>query len=606
MNPVILASIVLRVVGVGYSGVLLYQSKDRRFGFLSVMLALMTTRQVLSARTTTTTAIEELPGLAVSALAVLTVYYLSAYVEEERRITDQLEGFRKAVEHAGHAIFLTDTDGTIEYANPAVESVTGYEREEVVGENPRLWQSGEHDDTFYESMWDEITAGTVWDGEIINRRKSGELCWVDVTIAPITDEGGEVERFVAVERDVTERKERQLHIEEQNERLELLNNTNEVLRDVNRELVAASTREEIERAVCERFASSDLFDAAWIGDAGLVEGTIRQRTVAGVDDATAEAELETLQSVEPSPVARAREAAGPVFVSREEMATDVPLDAAVVVPLAYQEADYGVLVVSATRADAFEAIDRTLFADLGATVADAVSAVQSKQTLGSDDVTELEFRLDTIEAPLVRLSAALDCAIELEQVTSDADSDGGRALYCTVRNADPEGVERHVESASHLRSARRLNAYEDRVLYRLEVDETSVAAVLTQYGAGICALSVTGGEGRLVAEVSRANDVRATVEALTATYPEIDLLAQRERERDVETEAAFRARLEESLTPRQLEAARTAHFAGFFAWPREQSGEEVAETMGITQATFTQHLRAAEQKLFGALFDGGV
>ncbi|MFB6159670.1 MAG: PAS domain-containing protein [Haloferacaceae archaeon] len=193
VNAVILASIALRLVGVGYSGLLLFRSDDRRFGFLTVMLALMATRQVLSAQSTTTP-LEELPGLVVSVLAVLTVYYLSSYVDEERRITERLEGFRKAVEHAGHAIFLTDTDGTIEYANPAVESVTGYEPAEVVGENPRLWKSGEHDEAFYAEMWEAITSGTVWDGEIINRRKSGSLCWVDMTIAPVTDEEGTVDR----------------------------------------------------------------------------------------------------------------------------------------------------------------------------------------------------------------------------------------------------------------------------------------------------------------------------------------------------------------------------------------------------------------------------
>jgi len=106
----------------------------------------------------------------------------------------------------------------------------------------------------------------VWDGEITNQRKSGEHCWVDATIAPISDDGA-VERYVAVERDITERKQREVHIAEQNERLELLNTTNEMLRDINRELVAASTREEIEHAVCEQFASIDPFDVAWVGGA---------------------------------------------------------------------------------------------------------------------------------------------------------------------------------------------------------------------------------------------------------------------------------------------------------------------------------------------------
>lgn len=604
VNVVILVSLLLRTLGVGYSALLLYRSSDRRFAFLTVMLALMATRQLLSARSPTT-AVEELPGLAVSVLAVLTVYYLSAYVDEERRVTERLQGFHKAVEHAGHAIFLTDTDGTIEYANPAVETVTGYEPDDVVGENPRLWKSGEHDDAFYASMWEAITSGSVWDGEIINRRKLGDLCWVDMTIAPITDDEGTVERYVAVETDVTERKERQLRIEEQNERLELLNNTNAVLRDVNRDLVAASTREEVETAVCQRFADSELFESAWIGERGLVDGTIRSRTAADADGAPPDDGRRLLENAEPSPIGLAFDEDTPVFVTGDDVPADtVASSDAVVVPLTYQEANYGVLVVRAERADAFDAIDRTLFAELGATVADAISAIQSRRTLATDDVIELEFRLNGVDDPLVDLSAALGCGVELERV---ADGDGDeRALYCTVQSTDSEAVAAYVDDADHVDAAQHLNTYDDHCLFRIYLDETSVAAALAEYGASVRSLSVTDGDGRLTADISRSNDVRTTVEALTATYPGIDLLAQRERERDVETEGEFRATLEESLTPRQQEAAQTAYFAGFFAWPRESSGEEVATAMGISQSTFTQHLRAAEKKLFGALFDGGV
>ncbi|MFB6159671.1 MAG: bacterio-opsin activator domain-containing protein [Haloferacaceae archaeon] len=402
---------------------------------------------------------------------------------------------------------------------------------------------------------------------------------------------------------MTERKERQFRIEEQNERLELLNNTNEVLRDVNRELVAASTRKGIERAVCERFATSDLFDVAWIGDRGIVDGTVRRRTAAGADEATLDARLDALQTGDPAPVDRALDDGEAVFVPGDETSAPEGTDpgATVVVPLTYQEASYGALVVSSRAEGAFDAIDRTVFAELGATIADAISAVQSKQTLATDNVTELEFRLDTIDDPLVGLSAALDCGVELDRVARDSENE--RVLYCTVRGCDPEAVEAYVADADHVEAAQHLNTYDGRCAHRLRVDETSVATVLAQYGASVRSLSVTGGEGRLTAEVSASNDVRATVEALTSTYPAIDLLAQREHERTVETEAEFRTRLEESLTPRQQEAAQTAYFAGFFAWPREQSGEEVAATMGITQSTFTQHLRAAERKLFGALFD---
>ncbi|MFD1685404.1 bacterio-opsin activator domain-containing protein [Halobellus litoreus] len=607
MNWIIGLSIGLRLLGVVYSILLLARTRDRRFGFLTLLLSFMALRQLLTVQTAST-GLEELPGLVVSTLALLTVYYFSEYIEEETAIKTQLQtvnerlrGFQKAIEHAGHAIFLTDTDGTIEYANPAVESVTGYEPDEVTGENPRIWQSGTHDEAFYAELWEQIESGSVWEGELTNRRKSGALCWVDTTIAPITD-GGDVERYVAIERDITERKEREMRIEDQNERLTLLNNTNEVLRDINRELVAASTRQEIESAVCERFAQSDLFDVAWIGSRGLVDGTVSPRACAGTDRESLDGHIERLCAADPTPIEQALDEQQPVFTERE----NDPLQAAgetrsVVVPLTYRGAEYGVLVAVTNQANAFDLIELNIFAELGGTVADAISAVESKRTLASDSVTELTFQLAGIDEPLANIADQLDCTVTAEHIVDDGDGD--RVQYVTVTDSDPEAVTEYVNRADGIDSAQHVCTHGDRALFRLSIGERSIVATLAQYGAAIESLSLTGASGELVAQVASSNDVRSVVDALRTRYDDLTLVAQRECERDVQTEAAFRERLSAALTDRQREAARTAYFAGFFEWPREHSGEEVASMMDISQTTFTQHLRAAENKLFAALFD---
>ncbi|QCC49316.1 bacterio-opsin activator domain-containing protein [Halobellus limi] len=610
MNWIIALSIALRLLGVGYSVLLLARTRDRRFGFLTLLLSFMTLRQLLTVRTANT-GLEELPGLVVSGLTLLTVYYLSEYVDEEdavktrlQTVNERLRSFRKAIEHAGHAIFLTDPDGTIEYANPAVESVTGYEPEEVLGENPRLWQSGKHDEAFYAELWEQIESGAVWEGELTNRRKSGELCWIDATIAPIT-ENGDVERYVAIERDVTERKEREMRIEGQNERLTLLNNTNEVLRDINRELVAASTREEIESAVCEQFASSDLFDAAWIGSRGLVDATVSPRSWAGTDVDSVDGHVEALCAGDRTPVERALEGDGPVFTDSGEDVSETPDgERSVVVPLAYRGAEYGVLVVVTDNPNAFDQVECGIFAELGRTVADAISAVESKRTLASDSVTELEFQLAGIDEPVANMAARLDCTVTVEHVGATGDSD--HVQYVTVGDGEPDAVTEYAAEADHIDAARHLYTHGDRALFRLSVDGQSIVATLAQYGAGVESLSVSGTSGRLVAHVASSNDIRTVVDALRATYDDLTLVAQRECERDVQTEAGFRKQLSGMLTDRQREAARTAYFAGFFDWPREHSGEEVASMMDISQTTFTQHLRAAEKKLFSALFEETV
>jgi PAS domain S-box-containing protein len=127
--------------------------------------------------------------------------------------------FREAVEQAGHAIMITDPAGTIEYVNPRFEELSGYSAVEVLGENPSILSSGEHDGEFYRDLWETITAGEVWEGEIVNQRKNGERYHIDQTIAPITDERGTIERFVAINTDITEQKRREAQLQRERDRL---------------------------------------------------------------------------------------------------------------------------------------------------------------------------------------------------------------------------------------------------------------------------------------------------------------------------------------------------------------------------------------------------
>jgi predicted DNA binding protein len=141
------------------------------------------------------------------------------------------------------------------------------------------------------------------------------------------------------------------------------------------------------------------------------------------------------------------------------------------------------------------------------------------------------------------------------------------------------------------------------VLCRFEVTTDCIAATLADFGAVVESMRAREGEGRVEASVPQSTDVRAVVEAVQRAHPATDLLAQRERERTVQTEAEFRAALQSRLTDRQREALETAFLGGFFEWPRESTGEDIAEVMGIAQSTFLQHLRAANRKLLSELFD---
>jgi PAS domain S-box-containing protein len=111
-----------------------------------------------------------------------------------------------AVEQSPASIVITNTEGTIEYVNPKFVESTGYTFSEAVGKNPNLLQSGTMDRRVYEEMWETLSAGQEWKGELHNRCKNGALYWEFASISPIRNEKGGVTHYVAVKEDVTERK----------------------------------------------------------------------------------------------------------------------------------------------------------------------------------------------------------------------------------------------------------------------------------------------------------------------------------------------------------------------------------------------------------------
>lgn len=118
----------------------------------------------------------------------------------------RLRTLSHAVEQSSAAILITDTDGTIEYVNPAFTRVTGYGAEEAVGENPRILKSYGNSPEVYRELWETVNQGETWHGELLNVKKNGELYWEHGSISPIRDGQGHVTHYVGVKEDVTDRK----------------------------------------------------------------------------------------------------------------------------------------------------------------------------------------------------------------------------------------------------------------------------------------------------------------------------------------------------------------------------------------------------------------
>ncbi|MBI5396301.1 MAG: PAS domain S-box protein [Verrucomicrobia bacterium] len=157
----------------------------------------------------------------------------------------------RAIEQSGSLVVIADTHGHIEYVNPKFTEVTGYTLAEVVGRNPSLWKSGETPMKEYARLWETLRAGGEWRGEFRNRKKDGGLYWALASISPVRNAAGIVTHFVAVEEDITERKEAEQRQKKLNEDLALsqrkLLKTVEELQSAQMRLIEAEKLETVGR-----------------------------------------------------------------------------------------------------------------------------------------------------------------------------------------------------------------------------------------------------------------------------------------------------------------------------------------------------------------------
>jgi two-component system cell cycle sensor histidine kinase/response regulator CckA len=127
-------------------------------------------------------------------------------IDSQKAAEENLRLQGAALEAAANAIVITDAKGTILWVNQAFTSLTGYGREESIGQTPRMLKSCEHDHHFYENLWSTIRSGQVWRGEIKNRKKDGSLYNEEMTITPVSPASGEITNFIAIKQDVTDKK----------------------------------------------------------------------------------------------------------------------------------------------------------------------------------------------------------------------------------------------------------------------------------------------------------------------------------------------------------------------------------------------------------------
>ncbi|NWJ39929.1 MAG: response regulator [Geothrix sp.] len=140
---------------------------------------------------------------------------------KQRGFEEELRLLHTAMEQTPDMVVITDRDGVMLYANAAASAVTGFSRAELIGQNPRIFKSGQHEMAFYHSMWEALLSGETWRGHIVNRRKDGTPWDAEAVIAPVFSTSGDLQNYLCTARDIT--LERQLQgFLEQTQRLETI------------------------------------------------------------------------------------------------------------------------------------------------------------------------------------------------------------------------------------------------------------------------------------------------------------------------------------------------------------------------------------------------
>lgn len=387
-------------------------------------------------------------------------------------------------------------------------------------------------------------------------------------------------------------------LERANTELKRLNHVTDLVRDVTGALVRASTRDEVTTTVCERLAAAEPYRFAWIGEgrdepAPTAWAGITESALGGLDH-------------EASAAARAVRAGEPVIErglvesTRAEQRSDALANgyrSVAAVPLGHRERSYGVLSVHAGDEGAFREDEREVLVELGETIGYAIDAIETRNALTSDGVTELRI---TVEEP-DSLPVVLAAGGELDHRGVVPCDDGTIRWFCTV-DAPAKRVRSAAADDDRIECCKPLET-DGGTLLDCVVRPPCLLSPFLEYGVTIRSLTATPAGVTIVGETAAEGDIRPLCESLDAAHDGVELTGRWDLDRPPRTNEERRSAVTAGLTDRQREILRIAHLSGYFETPRRITGAELAESLDINRSTFHRTLRAAEQTTFDALLE---
>lgn len=390
-----------------------------------------------------------------------------------------------------------------------------------------------------------------------------------------------------------------------------LDDLNAVVSDIITTIIEQSTRADIEQAVCDALASTEMYQFVWLSEVDLRTDTFEPLAAAGTDgyeeDITLSLDPNDPRSDGPAATAiREQETqvvqdvfSDPAFEPWRDAAAEYGFRSMASIPVAHDETVYGVLGVYAGRTNAFGTVERELLSQLGQIVGHAIAAAERKQALMSDKLVELEFEIQDVFS---NVDASIDTAgpITFEHIVAVSDR-----TYVVYGTAPPNSIpilEEFLEELSHWKRFT-VRQRGGPIQFELKLTDPPAMSSITALGGYVDAATVKHGNFHMKVHLSPTIDVRRAIEVIEQYYPQVELLRRQQITRTRDDPQHIQRQVIKELTERQRTVLDVAYYAGFFEWPRKMDGAEIADSLGVSPPTFHQHLRTAEKKVFDSLYN---
>ncbi|TMT80446.1 PAS domain S-box protein [Haloterrigena sp. H1] len=405
-------------------------------------------------------------------------------------------------------------------------------------------------------------------------------------------------------------RERETELEERNRRLNRQISITELIRRIDQSLIGADSRTDIEQTVPERLVEANDIAFAWIGQLDASGTRLEPRAWAGSGqdyldnmqlayDASAEPAVRTARTETPTVVSNVVD--GLQSEDWRRPALNRGFQSVISVPLSHAEYSYGVLTLYADEPGAFADLEQTVVTELGDGIANAINAVKTREALHAERTLELTLRLEGSDDLLSRIAAKTGVRVEYAGLGTHSGDE--TLLFFETSGVSPDEVHAALDDLVSVTDSRLISQTETDCRFEATVAGEVIASRLVRHGGSPRSMHADATGTEVTVDVPPGTDVREFVEMLREGYPTVELQARHDVERSMRTRSEHVTSLLDALTDRQLEVLRTAYFAGFFEWPRESTGEEIAALLEVTQPTVNRHLRIGQQRLLTQLFE---